>query len=466
MRRRACCVALATLALALALTPRPSRANPPDTFGFGSRETAMGGAVSAEVRGPASGYYNPAALARSRGLELSLGYVRADHHLALNGRDTGTDPVKGVNAGLVVPGRLFSIPFAFGLALHLPDDRISRVRALRQELPRWELYDNRNQRLFLAANLAIEPVPGLALGGGVSFMSSTRGRLDITGGANIFRPEDSQLRHEVDADLTAVRYPQAGARWEISPDVAVAAVYRGQFQLGLDLDARLAGDITGLTTALYALRTSSVNNFLPQQVVLGGSWRVARGVRATFDATWIDWSAYVAPASDLDVVLDIPAPAGGWPAAISPPRVPQKTRILPIRMQDRIVPRMGVEWCAFASRRFDFLARAGYELARSPIPAQTGATNYVDRDRHTGSVGFGVALRGLTRWVPGAVSLDAHLQWSELPSGEVRKASPADLVGDYTAGGRIVALGATLGVAFDPPAPGAALAAGTAEGGR
>ena len=282
-------------------------------------------------------------------------------------------------------------------------------------------------------------------------MSSTRGRLDISGGANIFRPDDSPLRHEVDADLTAVRYPQAGVRWELSPDVALGAVYRGEFQLGLDLEARLAGDITGLTTALYELHTRSVNNFLPQQVVLGGSWRLARDVRASFDATWIDWSAYVAPVADLDVVLDIPPPAGGWPATISPPQVPQKARIVPLRMHDRIVPRLGVEWRALGSRHADLFARAGYELAKSPIEAQTGATNYVDRDRHTGSVGLGVTARGLTRWVPGAISLDAHLQWSELPSRLTEKASPADLVGDYEAGGRILAVGATLSVAFDPP---------------
>lgn len=441
----------ARLALALLLVAAPASANPLDTFGFGSRETALGGAVSADVRGPSAGYYNPAALARSKGLELSVGYVRADHHLEMNGRDTGVDPVKGLNLGLVVPGRVLDVPFAFGLALHLPDDRLSRVRALRQEQPRWELYDNRNQRLFLAANLAIEPVRGLMIGGGLTFMSSTRGRIDISGGANIFRPDDSALRHEVDADLTAVRYPQAGARWELSKDVSLAAVYRGQFQLTLDLDARLAGDITGLTTALYALRTSSVNNFLPQQVVLGGSYRVAKDVRASFDATWVDWSAYVPPVAALDVVLDIPPPRGGWPGSIQPPGVPAKTRVQALRMRDRVVPRVGVEWRALGRRQLDVFARAGYELAPSPIEEQTGLTSYVDRTRHTGSLGAGVTARGLTRWVPGSISLDAHLQWSELEARETRKTSPADLVGDFTAGGRILAFGATMTIAFDPP---------------
>lgn len=442
--------AAAALGLALVL-PASARANPPDTFGFGSRETAMGGAAAAETRGFAANYYNPAALVRSRALDFGLGYFRADHHLEIDGRDTGVDPVKGIVGGLVIPGRVLELPFAFGIAVHLPDDRISRVRALRQEQPRWELYDNRNQRLYLAANLAIQPFPWLQLGGGLSFMSSTRGRLDITGGANVFRPDDSQLRHEVDADLTAVRYPQAGARVALSESVALAAVYRGEFQLALDLDAHLAGDISGLTTARYDLGTSSVNNFLPQQVVLGGSWKVLRDLTATFDATWVNWSAYVPPVARLDVQLDIPPPPGGWPATIQPPETPAPTRIEPLRTRDRVVPRVGLEWRALARRRVDGFVRGGYELARSPIAPQTGVTNYVDRDRHTLSFGLGVTLRELTSVLPGALSFDAHLQWSELVTETTRKESAADFVGDYRAGGRIVAFGATMSVAFDPP---------------
>jgi hypothetical protein len=432
-----------------ALSCGVAHANPPDTFGFGSRETAMGGAVSAETRGFAANYYNPAALARSRGLEIGVGYFRADHSLEMNGQDNGVDPVKGLNGGLVVPGQLFGIPFAFGLAVHLPDDRISRVRALRQEQPRWELYDNRNQRLFLAANLAIQPTSWLWIGGGLSFMSSTRGRLDIGGGANLFRPDDSKLRHEVDADLTAVRYPQAGIRAAIGRRIALAAVYRGEFQLTLDLSAHLFGDISGLTTALYDLQTHSINNFLPQQFVLGGSWELLRNVRATFDATWINWSAYVAPVAKLDVILDIPPPPSGWPSTIQPPQAPAPPRIEQIVMVDRVVPRMGVEWRALEHKKLEGFVRGGYEIAKSPIAPQTGLTNYVDRDRHTLALGLGVTLRRLLRELPGALSFDVHLQWSELVTKTTEKASAADLVGDYTAGGRILNLGATTTFAFD-----------------
>ena len=445
MARRASVLA----ALAMLLGARAAHANPPDTYGFGSRETAMGNAAAAETYGYAANYYNPAALVRSRGLELSIGYFRADHHFEMNGRDNGVDTVKGINGGLVVPGRVFGIPLAFGLGLHLPDDRISRVRALRQEQPRWELYDNRNQRLYLAANLAFEPLSWLQIGGGLSFMSSTKGQLNISGAANVLQPDDSQLRHEVDADLTAIRYPQAGVRVILSDAVALAAVYRGEFQLGLDLHAHLQGDITGLTTALYDLQTHSVNNFLPQQLVLGGSWQLAKNVRGTLDATWINWSAYVPPVAQLDVVLDIPPPASGWPATISPPQAVAPTRIVALRMHDRVIPHVGAEWRALATRHVEGFVRGGYEYSKTPIEPQTGLTNYVDRDRHTLSLGLGVTASKLSHALPASLSLDVHAALSELVKETTIKASAADFVGDYTARGRIVNLGLTMTVAFD-----------------
>ncbi len=436
-------VALATLACSL-----HARANPVDAFGLGSRGAAMGGAVAADTSSFEANYYNPAGLARARGLELSLGYFRASQYLKTNGHDNHVDPVKGLVGGLVAPGKVLGVPFAFGLALHLPDDRISRVRAFRQEVPRWELYDNRNQRLFLAANLAVSPVKWLQLGGGFSFMSSTEGKLDIGGYLNIFRAEDSQLRHQVDADLTAVRYPQLGARVELSDAVALAVVYRGEFKLKLDLSAYLHGDISHLTTAVYALETHSVNNFLPRQLVVAGAWKLSPDFRANLDVTWVNWSAYVPPVASLGVGLDIPPPAGGWPAGVTPPTAPAPTKIAALTMRDRAVPHVGVEWRALARPKWEGFVRAGYEYAKSPIAPQTGVTNYIDRDRHSMSLGLGARAVAPIAELPGDLRLDAHAQLSELVTDTTRKADPADLVGDYTAGGHIWNVGATLTVGF------------------
>ena len=96
------------------------------------------------------------------------------------------------------------------------------------------------------------------------------------------------------------------------------------------------------------------------------------------------------------------------------------------------------------SGSLSLFARGGYEFAKSPIPEQNGATNYIDRDRHALSFGLGGLLVSASETIPGELRLDLHAQWNHLVSGTTVKASATDLVGDYTAGGNIVNLGATL----------------------
>jgi len=363
--------------------------------------------------------------------------------------------VKGIVGGVVAPGRVLGIPFAFGAGLFLPDDFLSRVVALPQDQPRWELYDNRNQRLYIAANVAVSPLPWLQLGGGVAFMAATTGTLGITGSLPVLKAADAELRHEVSADLTAIRYPQVGARIELSKRVALALVYRGQFSEKLDIHAILSGEILllpstpALTTAYYDIETVSVSAFLPQQAVLGSSFQITDDLRANVDFTYVNWSAYVSPVASLDVKLNIPPPPnGGWPPGIIPPTTPAPTAVIPLDMHDTLVPHLGVEWRALGRPNWEGFIRGGYEYDMSPIPAQTGTTNYIDRDRHAFSFGLGLRLKRLLRELPGDVRLDGHAQLSEMFSGATLKSSPADYVGDFVAGGHIWNVGGNMTVGF------------------
>jgi long-chain fatty acid transport protein len=446
--RRPCRGAL--LFLGLGLSSVPAYANPLDAFGFGSRGAAMAGATSADSHGVWANYENPAGLAHARSLELAVGYFRADHALDLDRKDARIDPVKGVVFGFVLPGTVFGVPVAVGLGAHVPDDRLSRVRAHAEDEPRWELYDNRNQRLFLAAHAAVRPIPWLALGVGYATMADTKGSIAVTGLANIFSPDDSQLRHEVDAELAAVRYPQAGARVDLGPDVSLGLVYRGEYRMQLDLAAHLAGSLSEITTARYDLATRSVNAFVPAQAALGASWHAFTRVRANLDLAFVRWSAYVPPVAVVTADVSVPPPPGGFPAGIRPPSAPVTAPVTPIDMKDRLVPRLGVEVLAMTGPRVDVLVRAGYAFERSPIPPQTGATNYVDADRHVVAGGAGLRLRvgdGAPE-LPRELRLDAHAALSAFPRITVAKDNPADLVGDYTAGGHIVTWGFSAEVAF------------------
>jgi long-chain fatty acid transport protein len=390
----------------------------------------------------------------ARRLELDVGYFDAEHSLSMNGRSSGVEPVRGIVGGAVVPGRLAGVPFAFGLGFHLPDERLALVRALPQDQPRWELYATRNQRMWFGVDAAIAVAPWLQVGGGATYMASTTATLDVDGHVDLSRTADSSLRDAVGANLASVVYPDFGVRFELSRCAAIALVYRGQFALDLDVAARFRAGLgfghTGdLTTLALALQADAVDAFLPQQAVLGASWRTPGDeLHANADLTWVNWSAYVPPVARVATMLDVPPPPGGWPPGIAPPKVGPPVTIQPIELHDRVVPHVGVEWRAIASASWQALVRGGYELAKSPIGAQTGATNYVDRDRHSVSAGIGLRLASPSSVLAGDVTIDAHAQLSVLPTATTTKASAADLVGDFTAGGHIWNVGASAGVQF------------------
>ncbi len=423
-------------------------------YGYGSRASALEGAVSADVQDFSANYYNPAGLVRANSLRLDLGYLYATHALQTNGRDNHVDPVHGLVGGIVAPGRLFGLRFAFGLAVHIPDDRISRSRSLPQIQPRWELYDNRVQIIYIAANLAISPVPWLRIGGGLSFVSSTRGQLDIYGNIAYPRASDSQLQHTVDADLVSVRYPQAGIQVDVLPTLTIGLVYRGEFRLALQIDALVQGQIVlGRVTdpnatriaGSYSLSSSSVAVFLPQQAVFGAAWRPVRGLTVMADVTWMDWSAYRNPSAQLGVALDLRIPPGV--TGLMVPALPPSTVVVPAGFHNTFVPRVGVEYQRDVGLH-TLAARVGYRYDASPVPDQVAQTNFLDASRHAVSIGAGIIVRGLRPALGGGLTFDVHGEGQFLESRSVHKTDPADPVGDYVIGGQVWSAGATLGVLF------------------
>jgi long-chain fatty acid transport protein len=419
-------------------------AHEPWTYGFGSRAAAMGGAVGADVSDFSANYYNPAGLTEREGLQLGFGYFYAENDLRIGGESSGVSSSSGIMFGLVASGDIFGVPIALGIATHIPDEGLSRITALRQEVPRWELYDNRSSVIYLSANLAIRPWDFLEVGGGLSFLSATRGRFAITGDANIFLPFDSDLRHEVDVDLTSVRYPQAGVLVHLAKTASVGVVYRGETKLDLSLEGVIDASIVNYDPPIpirYTLKAHTVQDFLPQQVVVAASWRPAPTLTINADLVWVDWSAYENPTALTSAKLEADLPPN---LPIVLPRDLAPVRVVDPGFLDRVVPRLGFEWIppditdADGSAVVRIPVRAGYFYERSPVPDQTGETNFVDCDRHTPSLGLGVEL------VPLPLSLDAHAAISILPERVTLKASPADLVGDYRQSGTMVSGGATI----------------------
>jgi len=215
------------LVVALSLLAAPAAANPVDAFGFGARGPAMGGAQTAATNDGGANYYNPAALALGDEIRIDLGYQLAQPFLRIGGGDQGVDGSHGLAMSLIAPGDLGPVHLAVGLALFLPDERITRTRTLPSVRPRWALYDNRPQRLFLGSHLALRIGKDLYIGGGVAFMSRTAGKVSLEGRIGFPDAEDSNLTLDIDVALKTIRYPQAGILWRARPWLLLGLAFRG-----------------------------------------------------------------------------------------------------------------------------------------------------------------------------------------------------------------------------------------------
>jgi long-chain fatty acid transport protein len=433
---------LAFIAITLAVHDA-AHANPIDAFGYGSRAAAMGGAATAASEDSSANYYNPAGLVRGHDLRIDIGYRYAQPLLRMNGRDVGVDASRGFLVGIVAPGRIGPFRFAFGASLWLPDQRLTRVRSLPFDQPRFVMFDNRPQRLYLAANLAIQIVPGLYVGGGLTFMSRTAGQLFLKGSVAVSDPDASSLVSKIDVDLVAVRYPQAGILWEATRWLSLGVSYRHSFVLNLDQQFRIDGNIgnPGLTPIVengyFAAHSISLDLFQPWQLAGGAALRLKRDLLLTFDVTFARWSDFPVPAANLTLGLDI----GVYndKVMLPPPR-----SYSPSRFHDIVIPRAGVEWRAWQRPKIGIDLRAGYSYEPTPVPEQIGESNFADSDKHTFSVGAGFELARVTSILPRPLAIDVHFAGTYLPPRANRKIDPLDHVGDFVADGVILQLGLTV----------------------
>lgn len=426
-------------------------AQPLDSFGFGSRSSSLGGAVTADVEDLSASYYNPAGLARGKALRLAVGYLWAQPQLRFNGSESKVDPIRGIQLGLLVPGRLGPVRFAVGVATHVPDDLLASTVILPVEKPHWELWESRPQRTFLAMHLALRPLDWLLVGGGIAVVAGTDTALRIRGDLNMLSPKtESQLEHQVRTELPATRSPEVGLQILASETVSVGVTYRGEVQIGADLNSDANLNLTGLGKPISGelqVTTQSIPSFFPQQVVLGTSFLATRRLRVGLDVTWLDWSAHPlsGPATSAEVNVDAPKALESFLKKAAPV---QENKPSSVKFADRLVPRIGLEWRTLTWSWAKLVTRTGYFFEQSPIDSQPDASNLLDNDRHVGSLGLGLMLDHLRPMIAGLVSIDAHVQFSYLPTRETTKASADDSVGDYRTGGTMIAGGTTLEVVF------------------
>ncbi len=435
---------LLTLCGAL-LCATSARANPVDAFGLGARATALGSAYSAVADDTAAAYYNPAGLARSTDLRVDLGYQLARPVLKVSGQPQDLMDSRGLIFGVLLPGRLLGLRFAFGVTLFLPDQQATRIRVLSFDRPRLQLFENRPQRMFFAANLAIHIYRGLYLGGGLTFMSRSKGVVYLRGRVALSDPEESALESSVDVNLLAIRYPQVGLLFEATKDLSFSLVYRHKFLLELEQGFNIRGDIGDagqeplVKDARFEEVAYSVDLFQPWQIVAGAAARFS-SVLVSFDLTYSRWSEQPPPAARISLNVDIG-------------RFNDLVKLVPSRPYpdpgffDTLMPAVGVEWRALSNALSGRLAldlRGGYRFEPSPVPEQDGESSFGDSDRHIVSLGLGVELSRLGQVLRKPLAIDVFGAFTHLPLRRFKKLDPRSLVGDFTVGGQVWQVGGQM----------------------
>ena len=422
-----------------------ARANPADSYGLGARAPAMGSAYAAVADDTAAGYYNPAGLARSTDLRIDLGYQLARPVLNVSGQPQDLMDSRGLTVGILLPGRLLGLRFAFGVTLFLPDQQATRIRVLSFDRPRLQLYENRAQRMFFAANLALHIYRGLYIGGGLTFMSRSKGVVYLRGRVALSDPEESALESSVDVNLLAIRYPQVGLLFEATRNLSFALVYRHKFLLELEQGFNINGDVADagkdplIKDARFNEVAYSVDLFQPWQIIAGVAARFA-SVLVSFDLTYSRWSEQPPPAARITLEVDVG-------------RFNDLVKLAPSRPYpdpgffDTLMPAVGVEWRALqnaASGRLAVDLRGGYRYEPSPVPEQDGESSFGDSDRHIISLGLGFELSRLTQVLQKPIAIDLFGAFTHVPLRRFRKLDPRSLVGDFTVGGQVWQVGGQL----------------------
>jgi long-subunit fatty acid transport protein len=415
----------------------PVHANPVDLFGYGARASSMGSAQTAASEDVGANYYNPGILASLEDVHIDIGYQFAQPQLLVSELDLGVDQARGMTAGLVVPGRVFGRRLAIGAALYLPDQQMTRTRTLSSQQPRFVVYDNRPQRLFLAANLSLQLAENLFVGGGLAYMSSTQGEVLLDGRIGFPNSDDSELALAMDVDLRAIRYAQMGAWYRAKPWLNIGLSYRDGFALTLDQVFIIQGDVGPdggeplVENGFFRLQTLSQDLFQPAQLTLGFDAQLTPSLAFALDVQWQHWSAFENPAARIDIELDI----GQFNDLVDIPDAPP----LPVAgFHDTVVPRLGLEWSAMQTRRSQVHLRGGYVYEPSPTPAQFAETNFIDNDKHTLSLGAGLTVRHFSQVFLRPLSIDLSLAMTLLEARVHSKISPADPVGEYRSSGRVL----------------------------
>ena len=235
----------------------------------------------------------------------------------------------------------------------------------------FDVLGERNHHPIVAAALAFRITDGVAIGAGASFMPGAQGtnRVFIDNVA-----DQSEIDVTVDVANRARWRPVAGLLFTPVPQLDIALSFRDEQLMTIEQTNEVqARGLQGEEGFPFVQDLFIVTNYSPRQVLAGVAWSDF-GHLLTADIAYTVWSTF--PSSEGD--------SAGF--------------------DDTVSPRLG--WEADVGGGHHHL-RAGIAYEPTPVPEQTGRTNYVDNDRVVVTAGTGHSLDVLAL---GAIELSWYAQ--------------------------------------------------------
>lgn len=374
------------LVVLLALTPWLGRADVFNTYGYGPRATAMGGAMTAEANDFTAVFYNPALLVDRK--EVNFGFQFSWYRMVadvqskdlakpLDLSNANAPDSVGTSVGLLFPlGGKVKNHLALGLGVYLPTALLLRLNAPSANTPYWYRYHASPERLILHLGAGIKIVDWLKVGLGIQALADL-----IGSGANV--QVDLFSKQVNGGDINAYLGTRVAPVFSLALSplerLRLGVTFKWEMKLLFVIPAKV--DIEGIGTLGFTV--SGVAHYTPHTLNFGAAFDATKDLTFTLDGEWQNWSA--APSPYVGINIDLSGPtleALGLGTALDVTSATQRPGFT-----DTLGVRAGAEYRV--SERF--AARLGTFVRPTPVPKQdTQGTNLLDNTAIglTGGVGF------------------------------------------------------------------------------
>lgn len=360
------------LFLLLSLFSLSARAGNVDTFGIGSKATALGGAFSAYADDPFAVYYNPAGLTQIKRPTLSVGVltlnptIKVHSFRAVDGDGNEVEPYgisfKDSSKNLIIPHfgfatRLFNGVY-FGIGAYVPYGlHIKWESNPSKNSAAYNGFESYYVRGVVSPTIAFKLTDKLSFGFGISF-----GRSDAGTQRRIYSPSIPTLHNRV-------------IKGELHDDFNVSfnlgLLYKpyDNLSFGITYRSRTKTSFKGSVEVVGIEKVSASTSIdHPEQLQAGVKYRPNKKLTLTADVVWTNWSI-----------------VHGYTVKFNKPLLGKSKEYFPRDWKDTRQIRLGLEYKVNEV----LVLRGGYFYDPSPIPDHTFDMLWPDADKKTYSLGAG-----------------------------------------------------------------------------